>query len=87
VWRRQRRRRPACTRGRAAAAGEEPARTTSTMVEETSGVESAQRRLRGFWDKKQNDMGRATIYMFETISNGSDLKPLMMKVLSAAIQD
>jgi hypothetical protein len=27
--------------------------------------------LREFWDEKQNDMGRATIYRFENISNGS----------------
>jgi hypothetical protein len=29
------------------------------------------RGLRKFWDEKRNDMGQATIYRFEIISNGS----------------
>jgi hypothetical protein len=57
---RWRTKRPACAHSRVAAA-----------AEETGRVESVRRRLREFWDKNQNDTGRATIYMFETIRSGS----------------
>jgi hypothetical protein len=60
----------------------------SMAVEETSGgVESARWGLREFWDEKRNDTGWATIYRFKTISSGAGLKPLLMKVLSAVVQD
>jgi hypothetical protein len=74
-----------------------------TVVEETDGVESVRRGLREFWDEKRNNTGRATIIglnlstivhkveplviVLDLISNGSGLKPLLVKVLSAAIQD
>jgi hypothetical protein len=60
-------------------------------------------RLREFWDEKWNDTGQTTIYTFENISRdsglepllivlesewiGSGLQPLMMKVLSAMVQN
>jgi hypothetical protein len=60
-------------------------------------------RLREFWDEKWNDTGQTTIYRFENISRdsslepllivlesewiGSGLQPLMMKVLSAMVQN
>jgi hypothetical protein len=34
--------------------------------------------LREFWDEKQNDMGRATIYRFKNISSGSKLELLQI---------
>jgi hypothetical protein len=34
--------------------------------------------LREFWDERQNDMGRATIYKFKNINSGSDLKLLLI---------
>jgi hypothetical protein len=74
-----------------------------TVVEETNGVESVRRELREFWDEKRNNTGRATIIglnlstivhkveplviVLDLISNGSGLKPLLVKVLLAAIQD
>jgi hypothetical protein len=48
-----------------------PARAMLMAAEETGRVESVRRRLREFWDKNQNDTGRTTIYMFETIRSGS----------------
>jgi hypothetical protein len=36
------------------------------------------RGLRKFWVEKQNDMGRATIYMFENILSSFGLKPLLI---------
>jgi hypothetical protein len=47
------------------------AQTALMAVVETGGVEITQWGLREFWDEKQNDMGRATIYRFEPISSGS----------------
>jgi hypothetical protein len=40
------------------------------------------RGLREFWDEKRNDMGRATIYRFKNISNGSGLKSLLIVLQS-----
>jgi hypothetical protein len=40
------------------------------------------RGLREFLDEKQNDMGLGTIYRFEIISSGSDLKPLLIVLKS-----
>jgi hypothetical protein len=34
--------------------------------------------LREFWDEKRNDTERVTIYKFENISRGSDLKLLLI---------
>jgi hypothetical protein len=56
-------------------------------AELTGGVERARRGLREFWDEKRNGMERATIYRFKTISSDSYLKPLLMKILSTAVQD
>jgi hypothetical protein len=72
-----------------------------TVVEETDGVESVRRGLREFWDEKRNNTGRATIIglnlsttvhkveplviVLDLISNDSGLKPLLIKVLSAAV--
>jgi hypothetical protein len=39
-----------------------------------------------FWDEKRNDTGRATIYMFKTISNSSGLKPLLIVLESGLKQ-
>jgi hypothetical protein len=36
------------------------------------------RGLRVFWDEKQNDTGRTTIYRFKNISIGFGLKPLVI---------
>jgi hypothetical protein len=48
----------------------------------TGGVESGGRSrerqgLREFWNGKQNNTGRATIYRFKNINNGSSLKSLL----------
>jgi hypothetical protein len=75
----------------------------SKMVEEVGRVESARRELRGFWDEKQNNMRQTIIYMFKTINNSSNLesllivlklisnnfglKLLLMKILSATVQN
>jgi hypothetical protein len=34
--------------------------------------------LRDFWNEKQNNTGRATIYRFKNINSGSDLKSLLI---------
>jgi hypothetical protein len=65
----------------AAAATKEEEAGVEAMAEETSSSDvdnnggdrwSRERRgLREFWDKKQNNTGRATIYRFKNISSGS----------------
>jgi hypothetical protein len=45
---------------------------------DVNGGSGDRRGLREFWDKNRNDTGRATIYRFKNISNGSGLKSLLI---------
>jgi hypothetical protein len=68
-----------CTCGRAAVVGEEAGVEVATEETGSSGVDGdggerwsrEWRGLRGFWDRKWNDNGQATIYKFKNISSCS----------------
>jgi hypothetical protein len=100
--RRRRRRRPACTCGRVGAVAEEIG-LSGVDDGRGDRWSRERQRLREFWDEKWNDTWQTTIYRFENISRdsglepllivlesewiGSSLQPLMMKVLSAMVQN
>jgi hypothetical protein len=64
--------------GEAVAVAEEE--TGSSSIDGGGGDRQSreQRRFKEFWDEKQNDTGRTTIYRFKNISNGFKLESLLI---------